>query len=246
MITIENWETAMRSLLVPTAAALLGVIGIGPAAHANLITNGTFVGANHFERLAGSNIAGWTTSSSSNNLTFVDVPTGNNGSTTAGSNSTYPVQRDPGISPAGGNIIQSDGSPSYTAGIYQTISGLVFGESYTLTFYQAGSEQVGFSPPAGTTTTEDWRVSLGTSTLTSATMYGSEGWELETMTFTASATRETLEFLAQGTPTGAPPTVFLSGVSLDPTSVPEPASVALIGVGSILLGAVRRRRRKRG
>jgi hypothetical protein len=68
-------------------------------------------------------------------------------------------------------------------------------------------------------------------------------WEQQTMQFTANATSETLTFLSDtsvGTNT-APPFVFLDGVRL----VPEPASVGLMGLGIMTVGALRRRRARR-
>jgi len=66
---------------------------------------------------------------------------------------------------------------------------------------------------------------------------GVGGWEKQPMTFTATAASDVLQFLAYGTPSGAPPISFLAGVSLQPSSVPEPATLSLMGVGLVGLGA---------
>ena len=59
------------------------------------------------------------------------------------------------------------------------------------------------------------------------------------MVFTATASSELLTFLAVGTPSGVPPFSLLDGVSMT-SAAPEPAYMGLIGIGLVLLGAVRR------
>ena len=71
----------------------------------------------------------------------------------------------PGLLPY--NYVQADGNPYYESGFnYETVTGLTAGTTYTLSFYQAASQEVGFSGP----TTNQWIVALGApgSTLFSA------------------------------------------------------------------------------
>ena len=103
---------------------------------------------------------GWSvgTAGADGSLTFV----GKQGSegVTGGSGDVYAVYTNPGFSvtvPAGTNFFQADGNPDFENTIFQTVSGLTAGTTYTLQFQQAAGQQVGFSGA----TTEQWKVFLG-------------------------------------------------------------------------------------
>lgn len=65
---------------------------------------------------------------------------------------------------AGGyNAVEADGNPDYEGSFNYTLTGLTAGQTYTLSFYQAASQQLGF--PVNLPTTEQWIVSLGTAGL---------------------------------------------------------------------------------
>ena len=146
-------------------------------------------------------------------------------------------------SPDGGNFIGIDGDPDFTQTIFQTISGLTVGHVYALTFYQSAAQQQGLTGP----TTEQWQVSLGGDTQLSTNQFNPSQsflpWTWQSLKFTASSASEVLTFLALGTPGGAPPVVLLDGVSLvDTTTVPEAATLGLLGLGLGLVGIARRRK----
>jgi PEP-CTERM motif len=141
--------------------------------------------------------------------------------------------------------VSEDGNRLLNTDFGQLINGLVAGQTYELSFYQAASQQQGQLGP----TTEQWQVSLGAQTQTSSLMNlpGPPGaapdfapWNQQTLIFTASAASEMLTFLALGT--GAPPIALLDGVSLNAT--PEPSCLLLIGAGLVGLAAVYRRRKR--
>jgi PEP-CTERM motif len=220
---------------------------------------------------------GWSvgTAGAGGSLTYV----GKQGSEgyTGGSGNVYPVYTTPGFSvtvPAGTNFFQADGNPEYENTIFQTISGLTAGTTYSLQFQQAAGQQTGFSGD----TTEQWKVFLGVggigvdcssnpctvtgtannleddSTLMHTPSMTNVDWNSVNMSFTPTAAdllpggTAVLTFLAWGdggNTTNLPPTVFLEGVNTTPT-VPEPTSLALFGAAFLGFGSRWLRRGKRG
>jgi hypothetical protein len=142
-----------------------------------------------------------------------------------------------------GNVIVADADASYQETISQTLTGLTSGKTYSITFYQAGVQQAGYTGAYN----DYWQVSLGSSTANSAVMAvaskGMAGWEKQVINFTATGSSEVLSFLAQSSGAGAnePPMVLLANVSL--AAAPEPGSLALMGAGLLGLIGLRRRRR---
>ena len=199
------------------------------------------------------------------NLVFVDAP-GTATSPTGG----YPVYGPFSNPPPGGNFVQADGNPDFESIFYQPITGLMGGETYTLSFWQAAGQQTGYS----LATTEQWIVFLGANDpivtcnhMTNSCSYNANGdeialshimdtpdmgvypWEQQQLSFTLPGSgllgTQNLYFLAWGnggSTVNQPPTVFLAGVN---TPAPEPATLGILGAGLATLGAARRRRRKR-
>ncbi len=206
------------------------------------------------------NPVGWT---GGTGLIFVDAPGTADDGTYLSVYGPFPTN-----SPVGGNFVEADGNPDYESGFSQTITGLTVGQTYTLSFYQAAGQQVGFTGA----TTEQWAVSLGTgrigingsgqpgdvtdpssdTVLTSLMSTASGGftpWQYVSITLTADATTDLLSFLAwgdNGSTINLPPIVFLSGVNSPNVLVPEPATLALFSVGLIGLGGLALRRRTKG
>lgn len=205
------------------------------------------LGADNKRAFTDANPVGWT---GGNGLIAIDGP---GTQTVTGFNPNYYYGIYPGLSnpPPGGNFIQADGNPIFESSFNQTINGLTPGQNYTLSFWQAAGQQGNPCCFSGATT-EQWRVFFAGNEYDTPVMntpsQGNHPWELVTLTLTANATSDLLQFLAwgdNGNETNLPPTVFLAGVNT-PAHVPEPATLTLLGAGIAGVGgAMARRRAKR-
>jgi hypothetical protein len=144
-------------------------------------------------------------------------------------------------SPGGGNVFASDAL--YWPGVLsQTVTGLVIGKAYTLTFDYAMAQQSGFK---GVNKDNFWEVGFGKTSqntdLLSLEDGAFSGWRTASMTFTATSVSEVLSFLAKGTAPGAPPFMLLDDVALS-AAVPEPATWTMLLGGLGLLAFLARRR----
>jgi hypothetical protein len=151
--------------------------------------------------------------------------------------------------PSGNAQMVIDGTEGFGPGggfgfIDQTISGLVSGTTYTLTFWQAGSQEINAPGP----TTQMFTVSLGDQSFNSPIMdvpqQGFAPWQEVTETFTWDGVGNTLQFMSVGS--GDPAFTMLADVSLTGTTggTPEASTWAMIVAGFAGMGVLARARRK--
>lgn len=246
----------IKHTIAVLAAALLGS---GAQAATNLVVNGGFetwgLGANSDEfstqyAPGDGQLQGWTTTG----LAFVFVPGDDDAIGRYGSFSFWgPANgNNNGLttSSQGGNYIGSDADRGFGAPVSQTLSGLVIGKTYDVSFEWAAAQQANFFGA----TTEGWEVYLTDSNNGQIVNFqtetvnnpekGFQPWRGERFSFEATEASHVLSFFAFGGPGGLPPFALLDNVSVVDSAVPEPASWAMLIAGFGLVGAAARRRRQ--
>jgi hypothetical protein len=237
--------------IVGFSAITLSAVASSSAQATNLVVNGGFETTTGGPGQLGYNtdLPGWTYLAPSNNYDFVFAPgtadtTGSSGEfgnlalwgSNNGGSSVWPA-----TSPDGGNFLAVDSSFQNVGSIGQTLNGLTVGKQYTVSFYDAAAQQQGYDGP----TNDQWKVVFGGQTQLATAFnlpnHGFSGWVKESLTFTATASSQALQFFATGGPQGLPPFALLDGVSVqaaNSTSVPEPSPVFSLGALIVLgLGA---------
>ena len=243
-------------LALVSAASLTALSA--PAFAANLVLNGGFeTNGGNGEVDVNTTVANWSVpGSTAQKYTFLwNTGAGASGTTadTTGAVGSLGTVRlwGPGsfsangltLSPNGGAFVGADGA-FQDEPIQQTITGLVAGHTYVLSFDWAAAQQFGFLGP----TSSGWDVSLGAETFSTGNLgigsRGFSGWQQSTFDFLATGSSETLSFLSTGTGGAAlPPFSLLDGVSLN-AAVPEPSTWAMMALGFGLLGYAGYRRRR--
>ena len=183
------------------AFALMLIASPSQAASVNLVTNGSFEqttpsvmgdfngGLRVIPNTSNSGLSGWTTASQ---WALAVSPSAIPGVVDTTQNGGPDLVT---ASPDGGNFITMDGDSTLHGALTQTVSGLITGDTYNLSFYSALGQQAGKSGQ-----TWDWMaVTLGGSqqnvwnTGDNAyylTSEGFTGWQQFNLTFTATASPE--------------------------------------------------------
>ncbi|MES2263753.1 MAG: PEP-CTERM sorting domain-containing protein [Pseudomonadota bacterium] len=249
-------QSTFRSSLAIGLTALAFVLSAFPAQAIPVVKNPSFedatspfttpiFGSFNFEIPVGAQtqLKDWTVTGTPQAMGFLDCLVFPGDATVHVCGGGFALWKDPGLSPDGGNHIAFDGDSSIAHSIAQDIHDLIPGQLYKVSLLQAAAQ---LDDRTGDTT-EWWDVSLGTEHHDTAVMHNLSKdivpWNFQTLTFQVPLTStgtETLRFLARGTPDGLPPFVLLDGISI--TAVPEPGTIALLGIG--LLGVFVRRRSK--
>ena len=195
----------------------------GPPRRRNLVQNGDFnsPGANAAQLLSIGNtfVTGWTNQDQYTGY----IPKGQTADQSwqgllGSAGPGYGVENGLVGPPSGNAQMVIDGTSGFgpTGGygyIEQTIAGLVSGQSYTLSFWQAGSQEYSLSGDQ----TEYFQASLGDQTWNSASMFipsqGFAAWNQFTTTFTWDGVGSVLQIAAIGS--GDPSFALLADVSLD-------------------------------
>ena len=206
-------QNVLRTIAVTTAA--IAAFGCCGQARASLITNGTFTNAGQ------ASLAGWASS----------------GGVAATSESGFSSCC--GGQNAGSNNLAQFGGGQTSGGMLSQSFATVIGQTYALTFFygtfgdnEPQSLAISVGSLAGSVTDP-----TGSSNF--ANLFNSEAF-----TFTASAVTSTLTF-RDTSASGSSADGLLENVSVSPNAVavPEPASLALLGLGAASLYEARRRRK---
>lgn len=248
------------------AAAFAGLASIlaGGASAAELLQNGDFSSPGAATAIwlqQGSTfIPGWT--NYNNYSAYVPAgqtpdqnwqPEGGGGYLTGSAGPGYGIANGMVGPPGGGASVVIDGTngfgppPSYGYGyIQQTVAGLVSGQTYTLSFWQAGSVEYG----VGSEQDMNFVVTLGDQTVGSSPMMdvpgeGFAAWNSYSTTFTWDGVGNILQIAAVGT--GEPAFVMLADVSLTgggAPGTPEASTWVMIVAGFAGVGLMARTRRR--
>lgn len=226
--------------------ALFGVLSAGSASAALLdaFSNGGFEGyVGNKNSFNGATPPGWTTTAGTPDV-FNAGTTMNNFAWVASS--------------TGGDFLHGIGwdgraSPYVESALQVGLTGLVIGQQYEISFEQSISNSA-FSDGGGY-----WEVVFGTESHNGALMNlpalgTAAGWAWQTMFFTATNTIQTLEVIAHSNPATSSLRAdlgidgfFLGDPGTNPdnppnNNVPEPYSLALVGIGLAGLATVRRKK----
>ena len=243
---------------------LAAIISAGPAGavidptHQFIVNGGFETTTNGLGQLKSgyTGVTGWTNQNAPGGYSGYTYVLNASTATTTGSPGESQLKLWPGVngqtltnSPTGGNFIGADGG--YHIGtLTQTLTNLIVGQTYALTFNFAGAQEYGYNGAS----TDAWKFKFGTQGSWQQTAslnnveHGFTGWQAQSYNFVATSTSDTINFMALGTPAGQPPFSLLDSVSLIgawengvPTA-PEPGTWLMMLIGFGIVGFSLRRR----
>ena len=245
-----NLKFRSQASVCSQAIMVAALVGVSAPAFAQSIANGSFDSASSGSTYSLGSIPSWNlvindTSQTGNSCLLVNGAT--NGMCLPGG--TQSPSGYPGAA-ASGNFI--DLSPTSSLSQNLNLDGVLPGQKYTLSFGQAATDTGG---KLTATDTVHWIVSVnGTVIFTSTDMMfagnSSSPWGLFSTTFTAGTNPDTLTFTAFASSTDShdSPLALIDSISLSsngqPVNAPEPATLAVFGIGLAGLAAARRRRNR--
>jgi hypothetical protein len=242
-----------RKTFLALPVALCGLaVGAGGASATQFVTNGGFESSDSTTSQAffGTNTPATDWTSTGSYVLYCTSAAGTTCDTIGGVGLAGPANgHDNGLtsSPQGGAYMGFDSDPNFHGDFTQTIAGLTVGDSYILSFYMAGAQEVNAQGPTTTSIT----ATLGNETFTTPVIdtdaQGFSPWNLYTTTFTYTGGGALLDLVATGGPGGAPPYALLDGVSLTGSggpATPEASTWLMIVAGFAGLGLAARARRR--
>lgn len=145
------------------------------------------------------------------------------------------------VSPDGGDFMALSGSFGQSS-ISQTVTGLTVGQEYVLAFYWAQAQLTDVNGNYWAQLDVTFGADTVATSQVSVPNAGFGQWALVSNNFTATSSSQTLTFVPSGA-IGLGPMVLLDGVSL--TVVPEPSTLAMGGIGTLLVGWLSWRKQQR-
>jgi len=227
-------DSVVKSKITLQALLATAALGAGASAHANLLTNGSFE-------------LGTFTNQGNVTQTFTAGATTMTGWTTVGNFVSWIGAANPfGLSAQNGSFFldltgYQAGAPF--GGVRQSVA-TTAGQQYVLSFYLGSRTDIWGGPPVSIVGSAGGTTQI----FTDSAPHNSSTWTLENLVFTAGPGNSTVITL-----TGAAGVNYIGLDNVDvecanangcagSTSVPEPATLSLLGLGMAGLGIARRRR----